>query len=327
MNLAVSTAFICLAFTAVGDLPRCTGLVLADVSCTFTLPPLCSLVNTPVAKAPIIVDHEEWYNIIASLLAGRKRNVQYHESCLFSGWGWSVFKDSFADCDPFDTVPGRIWIQRGVPFHDGAVAHLIRDGPCTINNGMLWAAKVDGFNDSFEPKNALQVTPARSMVAHRGDEFFVCKRYRNQEVGTFSAIGFGKLAASRFVVHVVEPCGHNCTGDPERLKLCLGMATVKGFTFGQHEHSPSERVCICLTHGDENARWLSLVGLRETQPKRTPVLRGPQTCVSCFVSKGVSFEGDLLLIFVRFGDWSRVIQCYFLKHIPKYQEISRPLRP
>jgi hypothetical protein len=128
----------------------------------------------------------------------------------------------------------------------------------------------------------------------------VSKRYRNHDtLGTFSAVGYEQLAASRFLAHTIEPCGHIPSSIPERLQLGLGMSTVKGFTFSEHPSSPSERVCVCLSYGDKNARWLALVGVREIQLhslQRIPVLRGPETCVPCFLKKGVTFEGNLLLI-------------------------------
>jgi hypothetical protein len=167
-----------------------------------------------------------------------------------------------------------------------------------MDYGLLWATKVDGFSNSLDPRSALQIAPARYMVAHREDSFFVSKRYRNKEMGTVPAVGYGKLAAARFSVHVVEPCEHTLHSNLERVQLGLGMATVKGFTFGPTQNNPTERVLICLSYGDIHARWLALVGLREDRTqKRCPVLRGPQTCVPCFVKKGVQYgEGDDLLL-------------------------------
>jgi hypothetical protein len=315
LDSALRLSFVILAFAAVGDLNQCNLMVLVAFSNAPPYPP-----QARQAGAPIVIHYNHWFRVIGYLLAGRKRLLEIDGSSLISGWGWNLFYDCLVDSEPQSVIPERIWVQRGVPYCDGSVAHRVHDGLNSISTIAAWAVKVDQAGSSFRPSCALGVTPSRFLVAHREDAFIVSKRYQMQDVAGFLAVGYLSLAVARWDVHVIERCIPDCTtavSGEEEITLGLGMATMKGFLVWRKggprggtspaPWAPEERIAIALTAGNKHAQWMALVAAYDVRlahdmdsgfvpNPRQPVLRSQQVCTACFVKQASKIEGDLLLV-------------------------------
>jgi hypothetical protein len=320
LNNAARLAFIMLAFAAVGDLNTCESLVLATFD---SAPPYPH--QAKKAGAPIVVDYDHWYRVLGYLLTGRSRWLEMDGTALLSGWGWSLYHDCVADCDPVSVVPGRIWIQRGVPYHEGRIAHRIIDGAKNVSSDAVWATKVDGPGAKIHSRCAVGVTDARFIIAHRDDTFVVSRRYKMEDVKGFISVGYLAMAAARWDIPVVKKCKLNCpnqtsfaqTLEDDQVQLSLGMASMKGFCFWKSggprgetmgaSLAPQERVAVSFTAGNKHAQWLSLIAAADARlahemddpyaPElRTPVLRSRGVCLSCFIQEASLRSGDVTLI-------------------------------
>ena len=258
------------------------------------------------------IDHNYFFNVIASLLLGRKggrgdpRGLSHHTSML-SGWGWTIFSDCYFDNDPQSIVPWRIWIQRGIPYNNGRTAHRIVDGTDTTGMYLPGAEKVDGATAIVHPQCAIEVEDARFLIAHRGDAFVVSRRYALRQAHQFLSVGYNALSRSRWNVPVIEKCTAHCQtpgSEQSPAKLDLGVATVRGFIFEEQgimrpasEQSVmgktiDERIAVALTAGNRHAQWMALI----SASTRLPILRRRNVCMNCFILEASEWTGELLLI-------------------------------
>lgn len=301
LDSAMRLSFVVLAFAAVGDLRQCDTLVLADFSNAPPYPP-----QAREAELPIVVDYDNWFRVIGYLLAGRRRFLELDGCSLFSGWGWSLFYDCLADSSPQNVVPGKIWLQKGVPYNNGVIAHRIHDGLNSISTSATWAVELDKAGSTVRPSCATNVKPSRFLVAHHED---VSKRYEMEGVNGFLSVGYLCLSRALWDVRCIQECLSSCENNrhfqqEEKLLLGLGTATMKGFLFWRHggprgetscpPQAPDERIAISLTTGNKHVQWLALVAIYDARQAyeldsdempfpRQAVLRCENACAACFL--------------------------------------------
>ncbi|KAI9706957.1 MAG: hypothetical protein M1820_004544 [Bogoriella megaspora] len=301
VDMSRSLAEVIVAFAAVGNLESCQDLMLRDASALSMTHIFRDTFRWWDRKNRICIkSHDVWFSTIEDLLPG-KPGYSTHEygRCLSSGYGWSVFLDTLWDKDPITVRPGRIWIQKGVPYRDGSYARAMVDGPNTFETNCPEFKVRERFNDEFRPRCEIDVDPARYMVALRDDCFFVSRRLRIGGRSKFCCIGYNEMAACRFTGHLVPSCDH--VGE-DLAKLDRGMVTLEGFIKTISE-VPFERLNFLLTSGNPDARWLGLLGLSEyaaewrhdSKPWRI-MIKGPQTCMSCCIQYATAMSDYTFLI-------------------------------
>ena len=175
------------------------------------------------------------------MISGRRSSTQTYETSLFSNWGWSVFIDCLGisgECEPFSVEPGRIWVQRGVPYYSEAVAHSIRNAPETFHLTTA-SQRCEEERENRKARCELGVEFAHFMIAHRNDAFVISRRYRTEHSENFpDSIGFGLMSKARWEAYNVDDCDH--TGLSEQLiPMGVGTATFKGFQWRNNSNIAS----------------------------------------------------------------------------------------
>jgi hypothetical protein len=285
---AYDLALVILAFSAVGNLNECESLVLGPLTNIHTIHISTRIMNWD-GRSPLPVDHRTWYMLIAHLLCGRK-DVDLHDTFLYSNWGWSVYVDSLGSEDPTLVTPGKIWIKYGTPHRNGDYAHSIKNGPYKVTHTIPQCSSVESADQILRPRCMTSVSMLPFLVALRADTFVVSVRYKT-DIGT-CLIGYGDLHRLRWEAQILEPCSHRVAN--EEHPLDIGITSVRGMMFDPLA-SPSERICVSMVRGSGPARWLALAGNPAYNPRES-VLRGSSTCLECSIQQIVIMKGDQLLI-------------------------------
>jgi hypothetical protein len=135
----------------------------------------------------------------------------------------------------------------------------------------------------------IHATGASPSIAIRQDAFVVCVRFGTES--GFCAIGYLALHGIRWDTGTTEECEHRISR--EEVTLGMGVATVRGTSWENDEAKMlSERICISLSQGNRQARWLAIIGNRG----RKAILKRPDTCLSCAISQCARIEGNVLLV-------------------------------
>ena len=301
-------AVLILAFAAVSNLEQCDQILLADgASLSKAIKPWQWNGSSPFYAEPT-----QWYKIVAVMISGRRMAIErISMTCLYSNWGWSVFLDCLGisgESEPFSVEPGKIWLQRVVPYQKGAVAHGISDGPDTRGT-VCWAKKVKTPQDRLQLRCADPIEAAGFLISHRNDFLLINREYRvvdpemmltrlsrSSIVSQIISVGLCLMSEARWQTLTVGGCSH---GDLDYDMMTLGVGTAAACRFKwikEGDLAPKERVVISLVYRNDHARWLAIIGGYLSQPIRQIIIRGPSTCVPCFVSRASQVEGDLLLV-------------------------------
>jgi hypothetical protein len=288
---ACDVALVILAFSAVGNLHECDGLLLGPIGNVSTLYMATALTSWD-GRLPIDVGHFQMYLTIARLLGGRKR-VDLDNTFLYSNWGWSVYIDSLGKDDPMDVIPGRIWIKKGIPYRNGEYAHCIKNGPYNVHTDMPPIRRIESSDGILRLDCMTTVSILPFLVSLRSDTFFVSGRFKSRN--GICAFGYGDLHFIRWSAQMLDPCAHRVAN--EEHSLSVGMASVTGMDWGL-PNCPEDRICISMVYGSGPARWLALAGngSNAKSTSRTNILKGPGTCLKCALREVVKLRGDQLLI-------------------------------
>jgi hypothetical protein len=284
---------IILSFAAVGNIDElclAQNLYIEKMNILSDLPG----VTIEDSKEPFIrLDSDTCLKIIAYYITGKSRDQTgnpLNRFCLASGGGWSVFTDSLWDKDPAEVTPGRIWLKRGVPYHNSSFGHFIIDGPLTIDSHAPSCIKDGRLGQKFKPFCAVDVASTQYMVALRKDNFYLTRRFRVENCKSAVTVGYWHFSTANFYVMRGDRCSHE---DSQGLiELGLDMASFKGFA--HLENNVKERIRIALTHGNSNARWLMVaaVGMEEG----IVFLKTPGCCLNCLLRKASEWKGKCIII-------------------------------
>jgi hypothetical protein len=302
LRTALLSAYIILSFAAVGDLSTCRGMLLrelGDVRYTLIGGTTTKHVERWDGHSRLLVDVSTWFGLITELLCGRRQGtlMPSRQSVLWCRWGWSVYLDCLAGADPYDVCPGKVWIQRGVPYHNKQAAHSIVEGNSNLLSFAPWIKKKEESGVSLNLRCAPKVNPPRYMVAFLNDAFIVTLQYNVDGASHKLTVGHKIMDLARWEARTLEnaTCEHDSNEEP--VHLGLGVAAVEGFVDRrEHAELDDKRILVSMVYGNEDARWVALASAIGSSPPRYPVLRGPNTCVSCFVRQACRLDGDLWLI-------------------------------
>jgi hypothetical protein len=284
---------------------------------------LPSVINLSSPKEHVELDPTTLYYGLGNLLVGggfgaeERKSGEY--SFLASEFGWSVFLSTVGTNDPSTIRPELLHLQKGVLTNNETEyrGNRLRDASFTWHWDPSSASQmlVIDRGSKYIPRCLTQVKQRKEFYESRSKIFllsisFLVDRSRipQSESSEWMAKKFEMHSSFRYMhnelwsgVLSTLPCTHSETdsgGDKEEERaLGLGAVTIAGLgDLGKEfQRQVPERVCIALTRGDRDMRWLTLLAVR-CEREWNALLRGEGCCEDCAFDEASRKSGRWIVI-------------------------------
>lgn len=244
--------------------------------------------------------------LLGSILQGDKVNDDHganKHAFLVSDFGWSVSLHCVCDSDPTEVKSHLIRVRRGVPTNNrGERKSIIRDAE-GIGGDCPRATLRDEGKKTYRPRCDLEVYNRKEYYASRTKEFWLSlrmdiRRAENVRGRSFDAYtSYRELHEALWEVEIIQDniCNH-LVKSLQTARLGLEIVTFSGFSWDLDEMETfPQRICVCLTKGDQRARWLA-INFFHDDPRRRVLLRAKGCCENCALDNAVERPGEWILV-------------------------------